>query len=79
MTSPLPVGTLGTYFMPLGTDKGNDLPSRGWELQAVCLSSRNFNFMRVKSSQSREATAGGGKQSQGTAGTTGKGTKPIKT
>lgn len=78
MTSPLPVCTLGTYFMPFGTDKGNDLPSKCWELQAVGLSSRNFNFMRMKSSQSLEATADGGKQSQGTAETTGKGKKTIK-
>lgn len=52
MTSLLPVGTLGTYFMPFGTEKGNGLPWRGWELQAVGLPSRNFNFLRMKSSQS---------------------------
>lgn len=64
MTTPLPVGTLGIYSMPFGTDEGNYLPSRVQEQQAVGLSSMNFYFKRIKSSQSQEATAGGGKQRQ---------------
>lgn len=64
MTSPLPVGTLGIYFMPFGTGEGNRFPSRAQEQQAVGSSSMNFYFKTIKSSKSQEATAGGGKQRQ---------------
>lgn len=33
-TSPLPVGTLGTYLMLFGIEEGNDLPLRCQQLKA---------------------------------------------
>lgn len=51
MTSLLPVGTLGTNLMPFGIEKGNYLPLRGGDLQAVGLFSRNFNHLSPERQQ----------------------------